>query len=199
MNSMMSQLRPAIVLIVLFTLLTGLAFPLAFVGIGAAALPDQAGGSLIRRDGQVIGSSLIGQDFTSDRYFHPRPSATTETDPNDPTKTIASPYAADSSGGSNLAPSASALLDRVKADLEKLPARPVPADAATTSASGLDPHISPENALAQLARVAQARGMDPAKLRVLLDTHARGRLLGFIGEARVNVLDLNLALDALQN
>ncbi len=193
--------RPCVqpsVLVVVFTLLTGLAFPLAFVGFGQAVFPDQANGSLIRRNGHVVGSALIGQDFTADRYFHPRPSATTGTDPNDPSKTIAAPYAAANSGGSNLGPTSKALLERVQADLRDQGPLPVPGDAVTSSASGLDPQISPANAERQIARVATARHMAEAELRDLLTRETRDRRLGFIGEPRVNVLELNLALDDLQ-
>jgi K+-transporting ATPase ATPase C chain len=192
----MQQLRPAIVLIVLFTLLTGVAFPLVFVGIGQIALPFQAGGSLIRQDGQVIGSALIGQDFSSPRYFHPRLSATREPDPKDASKTVSAPYAADNSGASNLGPTSKGLVERVTADVRAFGAGPVPADAVTTSASGLDPDISPENAALQVPRVAMARNLPAATIRALVAAHTKGRIAGFIGEPRVNVLALNLAIDA---
>jgi len=191
----MQTLRPALVLVAVFTLLTGVAFPLAFVGLGQAVYPDQANGSLIRRDGQVIGSALIGQDFTSAWYFHPRPSATSEPDPKDPSKTVPVPYAADNSGASNLGPTSKALIDRVRGAAAALGAKPLPADAVTTSASGLDPDISPVNAADQVARVAAARHVRPAAVEALLARQTRGRLFGFIGEPRVNVLRLNLALD----
>lgn len=194
----MNHLRPAIVLIALFTLLTGLILPLAFVGLGQLAFPEQANGSLIRRDGQIIGSALIGQNFTASGYFHPRPSATVAPDPKDPSRTIAAPYAADNSGGSNLAPSSKALIERVRGDVASLGARDVPADAVTSSASGLDPDISPENAALQIPRVAAARQLDAARIAALVAAHTKPRLLGFIGEPRVNVLALNLALDALK-
>ncbi len=194
----MQILRPAIVLVMLFTLLTGVAFPLAFVGLGQALFPTQANGSLLRSNGQVVGSALIGQAFTSARYFHPRPSATTEPDPRDPTKTIAVPYAADNSGASNLGPTSNALIERVQAEIRRYAPPPVVADAVTTSASGLDPQISPANAERQAGRVAAARHMPEAAVRTLLARYTRGRRLGIIGEPRVNVLELNLALDNLQ-
>jgi K+-transporting ATPase ATPase C chain len=193
----MSYLRPALVLVAAFTLLLGLAFPLGMVGLGSVAFPTQAGGSLVMRDGRVVGSALIGQDFAAEKYFHPRPSATTDADPADATKQIASPYNADASGGSNLAPTSKALIDRVRGDVAKSGPAPVPADAVTTSASGLDPHVSPETAERQVARVATARGIPEARVRALVAAHVEGRLFGLIGEPRVNVLLLNLALDAL--
>jgi len=193
---MFAQLRPAIVLVILFTALTGLAFPFAFVGLAGVIFPHQAGGSLIERDGKVVGSALIGQNFTSDKYFHGRPSATTDTDPADSTKTIPAPYNAAGSNASNLGPTSKALIDRVTADLANAGAKPVPGDAVTTSASGLDPDISPGNADRQAARVAAARGLPEAQLRQLISANTHGRLLGLIGEPRVNVLELNLALDA---
>src|ERR1700678_3375824 len=159
----MKHIRPAIVMIVLMTLITGLAYPLAMTGIARVVFPYQANGSLIERDGKVIGSSLIGQNFTSEKYFHGRPSATTDTDPKDPSKTIPAPYNAANSGGSNLGPTSKALVDRVKDDTAKLqaetPGVPVPADLVTTSASGLDPDITPAGALFQVPRVAKARGL----------------------------------------
>jgi len=194
----MAYLRPALVLVLLFTLLTGLALPLAFTGAATALAPARANGSLIVGNGKVVGSALIGQNFTSDRYFHPRPSATTDTDPNDPTKTIPVPYDASSSGGSNLAPTSKALLDRVRADVAKAGVAPVPADMVTTSASGLDPDISPANAARQVARVAVARGLPEDQVRALVAAHTGGRSLGVFGEPRVNVLALNLALDGAQ-
>ncbi len=198
---MLSQLRPAIVLFALFTILTGLAYPLAITGIGAKLFPHQAGGSLIERDGKVIGSDLIGQTFTSEKYFHGRPSATVDTDPNDATKTVPSPYNAANSGGSNLGTTSKSLIDRVKADTDKLKAEnpdvAVPVDLVTTSASGLDPDISPAAALFQLPRVAKARGMSRDALNQLVAEHTEPRWLGIIGEPVVNVLQLNLALDAL--
>ncbi len=200
---MISQLRPALVLVALFTILTGIALPLGFVGAAGVITPGAAGGSLVSRDGKVVGSSLIGQNFTADRYFHGRPSATTKQDPahpDDPTKTVPAPYNAANSSGSNLAPTSKALIDRVKGDLAKAGATaggaPVPGDMLTSSASGLDPDISPQNAARQVARVAAARQMTPDQVRAILDAHTRGRLLGIIGEPRVNVLAVNLALDA---
>src|SRR5580658_902098 len=196
----MNHIRPAIVMIVVMTIITGLAYPLAITGIAQAVFPHQANGSLIEKDGKVIGSSLIGQSFTSDKYFHGRPSATTEPDPKDPTKTVAVPYAADNSAGSNLGPTSKALVERVKADAAKLaaenPNTPIPVDLVTTSASGLDPDITPAAALFQVPRVAKARGMTPDRVRALMEDHTSGRLLGIIGEPHVNVLQLNLALDA---
>ncbi|MEO9189183.1 MAG: potassium-transporting ATPase subunit KdpC [Acetobacteraceae bacterium] len=192
----MQQLRPAIVLIALFTLLTGVAFPLVFVGIGNVVFPFQAGGSLIRENGQVVGSTLIGQDFSAPRYFHPRPSATTEPDPKDASKTVPVPYAADNSAASNLGPTSKALIDRVTADVKAFGTGSVPADAVTTSASGLDPDISPENAALQVARVAKARNLPEATIRDLVAANTKGRIAGFIGEPRVNVLALNRAIDA---
>lgn len=198
---MLKQLRPAVVMIVLMTVLTGLAYPLAMTGVAELAFPHQAGGSLIVKDGQVIGSALIGQNFTSERYFHGRPSATTDTDPKDPTKTIPAPYNAANSGGSNLGPTSKALIDRVKGDAETLaaenPSTPVPVDLVTTSASGLDPDITPAGALFQVPRVAKARGLPEARVRQLVEDNVTGRTLGLLGEPRVNVLKLNLALDAL--
>jgi K+-transporting ATPase ATPase C chain len=198
---MIRQIRPAIVMIVVMTVITGLVYPLAMTGIAQLVFPGQANGSLIERNGQVIGSRLIGQYFASDRYFHARPSATTEPDPKDPSKTIPVPYAADNSGGSNLGPTNQALIDRVKTEAAKLakqnPGTPVPVDLVTTSASGLDPDITPAAALFQVPRVAEARHLPPARLRQLVEDHIRGPVLGVLGEARVNVLELNLALDRL--
>jgi K+-transporting ATPase ATPase C chain len=196
----MQHLRPAIVLIVLFTVLTGLAFPLAFVGIAGAAFPRQAGGSLIEQDGKVIGSSLLGQAFTQDKYFQGRPSATSTPDPADASKTVPAPYNAGNSSGSNAGPTSKTLVDRVTEDVGKLGgkagAKPVPGDMLTASTSGLDPHISPETAARQVERVAAARSMPEARVREMVAAHTEGRLLGLIGEPRVNVLALNLALDA---
>lgn len=198
---MLKELRPAIVLVVLLTAITGLAYPLAITGIAEALFPAQAQGSLVTRDGKVIGSSLIGQSFTSDKYFHGRPSATTAPDPADPSKTVPAPYNAAASSGSNLGPTSKALAERVDADAAKLakenPSQPVPADLVTTSGSGLDPDISPEAAMFQVPRVAKARGMTEDALRQLVSAHVEGRLLGFLGEPRVNVLELNLALDRI--
>jgi K+-transporting ATPase ATPase C chain len=203
---MLSQIRPAIVLLVLFTLLTGLAYPLAITGIAQALLPNQANGSLLTStSGAPVGSALIGQNFVADKYFHGRPSATQAQDPahpDDSSKTIDAPYNAANSTGSNLGPTSQKLLDRVKADVEAKRAAgwtgPIPADAVTTSASGLDPHISPENALAQVPAVAKARGESEDRVRALVQANIEGRFVGFVGEPRVNVLKLNIALDALK-
>jgi len=198
---MFSHFRPAIVLLLAITLITGLAYPLAITGISGLIFPHQAGGSLVMKDGAPIGSSLIGQNFTKPEYFHPRPSATTDTDPNDSTKTVPAPYEANNSSGSNLAPTAKALADRVKGDVEALqaenPGVPVPGDLVTTSASGLDPDVSPAAARFQVPRVAKARNMSEQAVMALVDAHIDGRLFGLIGEPRVNVLALNLALDAV--
>jgi potassium-transporting ATPase KdpC subunit len=198
---MLREIRPAVVVLVALTLITGLVYPLAMTGIAEMIFPRQAQGSLIERDGKVVGSELIGQVFTSDKYFHGRPSATTAPDPKDATKTIPAPYNAANSGGSNLGPSNKALIDRVQSDIEALkkenPAAVVPADLVTTSASGLDPHISPEAALFQVPRIAKARNMPEDRARQLVEDNAEGRFLGLLGEPRVNVLLLNLALDRM--
>jgi potassium-transporting ATPase KdpC subunit len=197
---MLREIRPAIVVLVALTLITGLVYPLAITGI-AKIMPYQAQGSLIERDGKVIGSALIGQEFKTDKYFHGRPSATTAPDPNDPTKSVPAPYNAANSGGSNLGPSNKALIDRVQGDIDTLkkenPSAPVPADLVTTSASGLDPDISPEAAYFQVPRVAKARKLTEDKVRQLVNEHVEERFLGILGEPRVNVLLLNLALDRL--
>src|SRR5579863_3923585 len=198
---MLREIRPAIVVLVALTLITGLVYPLAMTGIAQIVFPGQAQGSLIERDGKIVGSALIGQDFTSDKYFHGRPSATTAPDPKDSTKTVAAPYNAANSGGSNLGPSNKALIDRVQGDLAKLkqenPAAPVPLDLVTTSASGLDPDISPEAAQFQVPRIAKARNLPENRVRELVADQTEGRFLGLLGEPRVNVLLLNLALDRL--
>ena len=198
----MNHIRPAIVMIVVMTLITGLAYPLAMTGIAQVLFPYQANGSLIEKDGKVIGSALIGQNFESDKYFHGRPSATTEPDPKDPTKTVPVPYAADNSAGSNLGPTSKALADRVKDDAAKLaaenPNTPIPVDLVTTSASGLDPDITPAGAFFQVPRVAKARGLPEAQVRQLVESQVTGRLFGVIGEPHVNVLKLNMALDAMK-
>ena len=198
---MLREIRPAIVVLVALTLITGLVYPLAMTGIASVIFPHQAEGSLIERGGKVVGSALIGQEFKSGKYFHGRPSATTAPDPGDATKTVASPYNAANSGGSNLGPSNKALIDRVQADLDTLrkenPAAPVPADLVTTSASGLDPDISPEAAYFQVPRVAKARNLTEDRVRQLVSDHIEERFLGILGEPRINVLLLNLALDQL--
>ena len=197
---MLREIRPAIVFIVALTLITGLVYPLVMTGIAGVLFPYQAQGSLIEKDGKVVGSELIGQDFESDRYFHGRPSATTAPDPKDPSKTVAAPYNAVNSMGSNLGPTNKALIDRVTADVAKLkqenPSEQVPIDLVTTSGSGLDPHISPAAAYFQVPRVAKAHNMPENTLRQLVADHVEGRTLGIIGESRVNVLALNLALDS---
>jgi K+-transporting ATPase ATPase C chain len=197
---MLREFRPAIILLLALTLITGLAYPLAMTAIAGVIFPKQAAGSLIEKDGQVVGSALIGQEFKDDKYFHGRPSATVAPDPNDSTKTVPAPYNAANSGGSNLGPTSKALNDRVKEDVDKLKAEnsnsAVPIDLVTTSASGLDPEISPEGALFQVPRVAKARNMPENRVRQLVTENTHGRLAGLLGEPRVNVLALNLALDA---
>jgi K+-transporting ATPase ATPase C chain len=196
---MLKEIRPAIVVLVALTLITGLLYPLAMTGIAGVIFPYQAQGSMIERDGTVVGSALIGQAFADDKYFHGRPSATNTPDPNDPTKNVDAPYNAANSGGSNLGPTSKALADRLQADVDKLkaenPSMPVPADLVTTSGSGLDPDISPAAALFQVPRVAKARNMPEDRVRQLVEDQTEGRLLGLLGEPRVNVLALNLALD----
>jgi K+-transporting ATPase ATPase C chain len=196
---MLREIRPAIVLLLVLTAITGLAYPLAMTGIAGAIFPAQAQGSLIERDGKVVGSALIGQEFKDDKYFHGRPSATLAPDPNDSTKTVSAPYNAANSGGSNLGPTSKALADRLKEDVDKLkaenPNAAVPVDLVTTSASGLDPDISPEAAQFQVPRVAKARNMPDDQVKQLVASSTQGRLLGLLGEPRVNVLALNLALD----
>jgi potassium-transporting ATPase KdpC subunit len=198
---MLREIRPAIVVLIALTLITGLVYPLAMTGIAQVIFPYQANGSMIERNGKLVGSELIGQYFSSDKYFHGRPSATTGPDPKDPTKTIPVPYNAENSSGSNLGPSNKALVDRVKGDIATLqkqnPGMPVPIDLVTTSASGLDPDISPEAALFQVPRVAKARNLPDDRVRQLVDDHTEGRLFGLLGEPLVNVLELNLALDQL--
>jgi K+-transporting ATPase ATPase C chain len=196
---MLREIRPAIVLLLVLTAITGLAYPLAMTGIAGAIFPAKAQGSLIEKDGKVVGSALIGQEFKDDKYFHGRPSATLAPDPNDSTKTVSAAYNAANSGGSNLGPTSKALADRLKEDVEKLkaenPNASVPVDLVTTSASGLDPDISPDAAQFQVPRVAKVRNMSEDALKVLVAANTQGRLLGFLGEPRVNVLALNLALD----
>jgi K+-transporting ATPase ATPase C chain len=197
---MLREIRPAIILLLALTLITGLAYPLAITAVAGAIFPKQAEGSLVERDGKVVGSALIGQEFKSDKYFHGRPSATVAPDPNDSTRTVPAPYNAANSGGSNLGPTSKALADRVKGDVEKLkaenPSQAVPIDLVTTSASGLDPDISPEGALFQVPRVAKARNLSEDRVRELVTENTQGRLGSLLGEPRVNVLALNLALDA---
>ncbi|MDE4909700.1 K(+)-transporting ATPase subunit C [Methylobacterium sp. 092160098-2] len=198
---MLKQLRPALVLLTALTAITGLAYPLAMTGLAGAIFPAKAAGSLIERDGTVIGSSLIGQTFTGAGYFHGRPSATTAPDPADASKTVPAPYNAANSSGSNLGPTSAALAERVKTDVDALkaenPSVPVPVDLVTTSGSGLDPDISPEAAYFQVSRVAKARNIPEDKLRDLVTARIEGRTLGILGEPRVNVLALNLAVDDL--
>jgi potassium-transporting ATPase KdpC subunit len=197
---MIREIRPAIILLVALTLITGLAYPLVMTAVSGAIFPKQAAGSLIEKDGKVVGSALIGQEFKDEKYFHGRPSATTAPDPADSTKTVPAPYNAANSGGSNLGPTSKALNDRVKEDVEKLkaenPQSAVPIDLVTTSASGLDPDISPEGALFQVPRVAKARNMPEDRVRELVTQNTQNRFAGLLGEPRVNVLALNLALDA---
>ncbi|MVT49961.1 K(+)-transporting ATPase subunit C [Bradyrhizobium yuanmingense] len=198
---MLREIRPAIVLLLALTAITGLAYPLAMTGIAGALFPVQAQGSLIEKDGKVIGSALIGQEFKDDKYFHGRPSATLAPDPNDSTKTVPAPYNAANSSGSNLGPTSKALADRLKEDVDKLrrenPNASVPVDLVTTSASGLDPNISPEAAQFQVPRVARARNLPEDQVKPLVTASTEGRLLGLLGEPRVNVLALNLALDRM--
>ncbi|MBN9083898.1 MAG: potassium-transporting ATPase subunit C [Rhizobiales bacterium 62-17] len=196
---MLKEIRPAIILTIALSIITGLAYPLAMTGIAGTFFPSQAGGSLIEKDGKVIGSALIGQEFTGDQYFHGRPSATSAPDPSDSTKTVSAPYNAANSSGSNLGPTSKALNDRIKEDVEKLkaenPSAPIPLDLVTASGSGLDPHISPEAALFQVPRVAKARKMSEDSVRKLVTDRIEGRQAGIFGEPRVNVLALNMALD----
>ena len=196
---MLKEIRPAIVLVVALTIITGLVYPLVMTGIAGVVFPYQAQGSMIEQDGKLVGSALIGQEFTSDKYFHGRPSATVAPDPNDSTKTVPAPYNAANSGGSNLGPTNKALIERVQGDVDKLkqenPSAAVPIDLVTTTGGGLDPHISPEAALFQVPRVAKARNLPEDRVRQLVEQHIEGRMLGFLGEPRVNVLALNLALD----
>ncbi len=196
---MLRELRPAILILVLLTLITGLAYPLAMTAIAGVIFPKQAQGSLIEKDGKVVGSSLIGQEFKDDKYFHGRPSATSAPDPTDSTKTVSAPYNAANSGGSNLGPTSKALNDRIKEDVDKLkaenPTAAVPVDLVTTSGSGLDPDISPAAALFQVPRVARARNMPEETVRQLVIANSQGRMTGLLGEPRVNVLALNMALD----
>jgi|SRR6266545_3237749 len=200
---MLKEIRPAIVMIVLLTIVTGLVYPLAMTGIAQVLFPRQANGSLIVKDGKVLGSELIGQNFADARYFHGRPSATSDTDPNDATKTVPAPYNAANAAASNAGPTSKALIERIQGDVEKLmaenPNAPVPVDLVTTSGSGLDPHITPAAAYFQVPRVAKARGLPEARVHELVTQNIEGRFLGVLGERRVNVLQLNMALDALKS
>jgi K+-transporting ATPase ATPase C chain len=200
---MLKEIRPAIIILVALTLITGLIYPLAMTGIAGTIFPRQAQGSLIEKDGKVVGSALIGQVFADDKYFHGRPSATNTPDPKDATKTIDAPYNAINSMGSNLGPTSKALADRMKADVEALkkenPAAAVPVDLVTTSGSGLDPDISPASAFFQVPRVAKARSLPEQRVRTLVEAQVEGRTFGLLGEPRVNVLKLNLALDELKS
>lgn len=186
---MIAQFRSAVTLVALFTLLVGIAYPMAMTGLAGVLFPYQAAGSLVERDGRIVGSTLIGQPFAGQGYLHPRPSA------------AGSGYDASASGGSNLGPTSARLQQRMAADTAMLQARygagPLPADAATASASGLDPHVSPAYARMQVARIAEARGMDPSRVLRLIDAMTDGRTFGFLGEPRVNVLSVNLALDEM--
>jgi K+-transporting ATPase ATPase C chain len=196
---MLKEIRPAIVLLVALTFITGVIYPFAMTGIARVIFPTQSQGSLVAENGKIVGSALIGQEFKSDRYFHGRPSATVSPDPSDTSKTVTAPYNAASSGGSNLGPTNKSLIERVQGDMDRLqqenPSAEVPIDLVTTSGSGLDPHISPEAAFFQVPRVAKTRNMSEDSVRRLVDEHVEGRTLGILGEPRVNVLALNLALD----
>jgi K+-transporting ATPase ATPase C chain len=199
---MLKEFRPAIVMLVGFTLITGLIYPLVTTGIARVVFADQATGSLVMRDGKVIGSAVMGQQFASEKYFNSRPSATSAPDPKDPTKTVDAPYNAANTSGSNLGPTSKALNERMKGDVEarkkENPGAAVPTDLVTASGSGLDPHISPQAALFQVARVAKARGLPEDRVRALVEQHVEARSLGIFGEPRVNVLALNVALDAMK-
>jgi len=187
-------------MVLLLTVITGLVYPLGMTGLAQLLFPHRANGSLIEKDGKVIGSKLIGQNFTDARYFHGRPSATTDTDPNDPAKTVPAPYNASNSGGANAGPTSKSLIDRVTQDADKLkaenPSAPIPVDLVTTSASGLDPDISPAAAHFQAPRVAKTRGISEARLHDLVNQSIEGRFVGILGEPKVNVLQLNMKLDA---
>lgn len=197
---MLRHIRASLVILLTMTVLLGLAYPLALTGLSRVVFPGQASGSLVERDGRIVGSTLIGQNFSSDRYFHGRPSATVDADPSDATKTVPAPYNAANSAGSNLGPTSKALVERVQEDVVKLGGskdKPVPVDLVTTSGSGLDPHISPAAASWQVATVARARNLPEAEVQKLVVQHTEGRMFGVLGEPRVNVLALNLALDVL--
>ena len=200
---MLKEIRPAIVMVIALTAITGLIYPLAITSIAGTIFPYQAQGSMIEKNGKVVGSALIGQVFAEEKYFHGRPSATNAPDPNDSTKTIDAPYNASNSMGSNLGPTSKALVDRIKSDIEMLTkenaSAQIPIDLVTTSGSGLDPDISPEAALFQVPRVAKARSLPEAQVRALVEARTEGRTFGFLGEPRVNVLKLNLALDDLKS
>lgn len=199
---MLRELRPAIVMLIVFTALTGLLYPLAVTGIAEVVFPRQARGSLIERDGKVVGSALVGQQFGGDKYFHGRPSATVAPDPKDPARTVEAPYNASGSGGSNLGPTSKALIERVKAEVTRLkaenPQARIPTDLVTASGSGLDPDISPEAALFQAPRIARTRGLTERDVRALIERQTKYRTFELLGEPRVNVLELNLALDRLR-
>lgn len=198
---MLREIRPAIVFVIALTLITGVVYPFAMTGLAQLLFPYQAQGSLVERDGKVIGSALIGQTFTDERYFHGRPSATVTPDPNDASKNVPAPYNAANSGGSNLGPTSKDLIERIRGDVEKLklenPAAPVPIDLVTTSGSGLDPHVSPDGALFQVPRIAKARNLPEYRIRQLVAENTKAPLAGLLGEPRVNVLELNLALDRI--
>jgi K+-transporting ATPase ATPase C chain len=200
---MLKEIRPAIVLLVALALITGLIYPLALTAIAGAVFPHQAQGSLIEQNGKVIGSALIGQVFSDNKYFHGRPSATMAPDPKDPSKTVDAPYNAANSGGSNMGPTSKALAERLKGDVGRLqkenPSQTVPIDLVTTSGSGLDPDISPEAARFQALRIAKARGLPESRVQALVDNQIEGRTFGLLGEPRINVLKLNLALDKLRS
>lgn len=198
---MIKQILPATLLTLLLTVLLGLGYPLAMTGIAGTLFPNQAHGSLIEKNGTVVGSALIGQTFAKPEYFHSRPSATTDADPADATKTVPSPYNAANSMGSNASPSSKAYIESTQALVDQIKAEnpdariPVPVDLVTASGSGLDPHVSPAAIDYQLPRIAKARGIAEADLRALVAGHTEGRMFGILGEARVNVLKLNLVLD----
>jgi K+-transporting ATPase ATPase C chain len=198
---MRREIRPAIVFVIALTIITGVAYPFAMTGIAQLLFPYQAQGSLVERDGKVVGSMLIGQLFMSERYFHGRPSATVTPDQNDPSKNVPAPYNAANSGGSNLGPTSKDLIERIQGDIDKLkqenPSAPVPTDLVTTSGSGLDPHTTPDAALFQVPRVAKARNLPEYRLRQLVAENTSAPLAGLVGEPRVNVLELNLALDRI--
>jgi len=200
---MLKEIRPALVMLVALALITGLLYPLAITGVAGVVFPQQASGSLIEQDGTVVGSAQIGQVFSAEKYFHGRPSATVTPDPKDSTKTIEAPYNAANSGGSNMGPTSKALAERLKGDVDKLkqenPTAAVPVDLVTTSGSGLDPDISPEAARFQAPRVAKARNLPETRVRDLIESQIKGRTFGLLGEPRVNVLELNLALDRLRS